>query len=652
MQARQRTVSQHALARCWSRFLLAALAAALLGAGSAQAARSVTGQPPGNSASREALVKLNGASATRAGALPSNYVPGEILVKFKAGTSAWARAQALAGQGGRQIRDLDRAGLVHVKLRAGQNVPDAVAAYQRDPGVEYAQPNYIYRALAAPNDTRYGELWGLKNTGQTVSSGTYSANNPGVAGMDMDAELAWDHVTDCRAVVVAVVDSGVNYTHTDLAANMWDGSAAGFPNHGYDFVDDDPDPMDTNGHGTHVAGIIGAVGNNGNGTAGVCWTARIMAVRVAGTFGTAATSAIVQGVNFAVSQGARVINMSLGSEAPFDRAFSDAIDNARNEGVVVVVAAGNGGADGVGDNNDGAGDDGDLSTAFYPCNFTHDNLVCVAALDQAYALADFSNWGSASVDVGAPGTNIVSEWPGTETVWSDDFSAGVGNWSFSPTGRNWVASQQDYGVLVHVMSDPSTFDLPYAPSVNDKAYRIFDFGAADVASISFHADFSVRDPGDFVRVLYDPSGGVPASVIAEVTNAWTGFALVPLAYEVPVSCLVATCSLGFNLQSDADGIVDFGLELAFVTVKTLSFDTTSYKTIDGTSMASPHVAGLAAMVMAYNPDYTYLDVISSIKNGGTPVAALAGRTTTGKAVNAMGSLAYINPPTGVTAVVR
>ncbi len=640
MHARQRTVSQHALARRWSRFLLAALAAALLGAGSAQAGRSVTGQPQGHDVPAETVAKLNGASAIRSAALPGPYVPGEILVKFKAGTSAPARAQSLAGQGGRKIDDLDRAGLVHVKLRAGQDVPDAVAAYQRDPGVEYAQPNYVYRLLAVPDDTRYGELWGLGNTGQTVPSPSYPIHNPGVAGMDMDAELAWDHVTDCRAVVVAVVDSGVNYTHADLAANMWDGSAAGFPKHGYDFVDGDADPMDTNGHGTHVAGTIGAVGNNGNGTAGVCWTARIMAVRVAGTLGTGTTAAVVQGVNFAVSQGAGVINMSLG-QGSFDQAFSDAVTNARNNGVVVVVAAGN-----EARNNDSG------TTPSYPCNFTHDNLVCVAALDQAYALATFSNWGSASVDVGAPGTNIVSEWAGTEAAWSDDFSAGVGNWAFSPAGQSWVASQQDYGVLVHVMSDPSTFDFFYTPNVNYKAYRIFDFGAADVASISFFADFSVRDPGDFVRVLYDPSGGVPASAIAEVTNDWTGLTLIPLAYEVPGSCLVATCSIGFNLQSDADGIVDFGVELAFFTAKTLSFDTTSYKTIDVTSMASPHVAGLAAMLMAYNPDYTYLDVVSSIKNGGTPVAALAGRTTTGKAVNAMGSLAYINPPTGIAAAVQ
>lgn len=166
------------------------------------------------------------------------------------------------------------------------------------------------------------------------------------------------------------------------------------------------------------------------------------------------------------------------------------------------------------------------------------------------------------------------------------------------------------------------------------------------------ADFSVRDPGDFFRVVYDPSGGVPGSVIDEFTSAWTNFALIPLSYEIPAGCLVATCSVGFSLQSDADAAADFGVELAFFTAKTLSFDTTSYRTLDGTSMASPHVAGLAAMLMAYNPDYRYLDVVSSLENGGTPVAALAGKTTTGKAVNAMGSLAYINPPTRVRAVVQ
>ena len=120
----------------------------------------------------------------------------------------------------------------------------------------------------------------------------------------MDIEAAWDYITDCSSMTVAVVDSGVNYNHTDLASNMWNGGAS-FPNHGFNFVNNNNDPMDRNGHGTHVAGIIGAIGNNSLGTTGACWKASIMAVRVLDAAGSGTTATVISGVNFAVANGAR-----------------------------------------------------------------------------------------------------------------------------------------------------------------------------------------------------------------------------------------------------------------------------------------------------------------------------------------------------------
>ncbi len=188
-------------------------------------------------------------------------------------------------------------------------------------------------------------------------------------------EAAWDRITDCRSVVIAVIDSGVNYTHQDLAANMWDGSAAGFPNHGYDFGDNDNDPMpapdDGSGHGTHVAGTIGAVGNNSLGTTGVCWQAKIMAIRARSSIGGYTSVSLMQSIDFAVSNGAKVINMSLGGPNP-DPAVEGAIANARNNKVIVVIAAGNGDSNGIGVNND--------TTPAWPCNSSQDNVLCAAAL--------------------------------------------------------------------------------------------------------------------------------------------------------------------------------------------------------------------------------------------------------------------------------
>src|SRR5208283_3029626 len=144
---------------------------------------------------------------------------------------------------------------------------EALAAYRDDPNVEYVQPNYIYHTTVAPDDTQYGQLWAFRNTGQTVNATIqgegwiYPTNNPGTAGYDIDIEPAWDHITDCSSVVVAVIDTGINYTQEDLAINMWNGGAA-YPNHGWNYVNGNNNPMDMNGHGTHVAGIIGAAGNN------------------------------------------------------------------------------------------------------------------------------------------------------------------------------------------------------------------------------------------------------------------------------------------------------------------------------------------------------------------------------------------------------
>jgi subtilisin family serine protease len=400
----------------------------------------------------------------------SQYVPGEVLVKFRPTAGTQGRMASAAARGHAILANLDRPGWAQVRVGVGQTVEAALSSYRDDPGVEYVQPNYIYRAAAAPNDSLYGQLWAFKNVGQ--------------AGNDMNIEPAWGHITDCSSVVVAVLDSGVDYTHEDLAANMWNGGSS-FPHHGHDFVDNDDDPMDPNGHGTHVAGIIGAVGNNGTGTTGVCQKASVMAVRVLNTEGDATTATAIQGINFAVTHGAKVINMSFVGGGSFDPLFSDAITNAQNSDVVVVVVAGNDTSD-----VDGA------SGARYPCNFIQPNLVCVAALDQNYALASFSNWGATSVDVGAPGTNILSTWAG-----------------------------------------------------------------------------------------------------AQSSNS-------------------------------------------------------SYNTINGTSMASPEVAGLASMLRAFNPQYTFIDTVNAIKSGGRSVPALAGKTASGKATDVMSSLAYINPPTAVTATVR
>ena len=214
----------------------------------------------------------------------AKFVAAEVLVKFKSNVTAQRQQDTTTNLGGRSFAPVGKKlKIAKIELQEGSDVIAAIQAYQTDPNVEYAQPNYIYHAAAIPNDASYGQLWGMNNTGQVISNPAYTANNPGTIGFDIDAESAWDQITDCRSAVVAVLDTGINYTHQDLTGNLWDGSGSGFPNHGFDFIDNDNDPMPTGGgedHGTHVAGTIGATGNNSIGVAGVCWRASIMSVRV------------------------------------------------------------------------------------------------------------------------------------------------------------------------------------------------------------------------------------------------------------------------------------------------------------------------------------------------------------------------------------
>ena len=585
-------------------------------------------------------------------AAAAKYVPGEVLVKLKRGTSTQAGQATVAALGHITLASLPN-NVLHVKIANGQTVAAAVAAYTGAPNVQYAQPNYIYHKTATPAAAQFGQQWAFNNTGQTIAppaayvqggGWVYPTNNPGTAGNDMHIQPAWGIITDCSKVVVAVVDTGVNYNQQDLAANMW--VNATYPNHGYNFTTEGAanDPMDYDGHGTHVAGIIGAAGNV---TTGVCWKASIMAVRVLDSTGSGTTATITTGLNWAVSNGAKVVNMSLGG-GTLDPLFSDAVTNAQTNDAVVVVAAGNSASD----NN---------LTPTYPCNFSQPNLICVAALDQAYQLATFSNWGATSVAVGAPGTNILSTFAGTSTLTSDPFTAGWTKTSTTLTG-GWVSTTYPTvsGGTVPVLLDPGTWPTGlYTASTTDSAYKTFNVAGNNVVVVNydFYSNLSV---GSTLTIAYSPSG--PSAFTAPTYNlpgtgagsdavATPPSASVFSAYSVNISnCATATCAIGFRLA--ASTIPDYGVAIGYFGLQTLSWNNNSYNTLNGTSMASPMVAGLAAMLRAYNPGYSFADVVGSIKNAGRSTASLAGVTSTGKAVDATASLAYINPPSGLSATVK
>jgi len=332
------------------------------------------------------------------------YTPGRLLVRFTPGLKAAQRTQMLNGLGGALIvREYKIVpGLCLVKLPAGLAVAQALQTFNRTAGIIYAEPDYVVNAVAIPDDALFDELWGMHNTGQTG----------GTSGADIDAPEAWEINTGSRQVVVAVIDTGVDYTHPDLTNNIWtnpgeipgnglDDDGNGFVDdvHGYDFVNGDGDPMDDHFHGTHVSGTIGAEGNNGIGVAGVCWKTSIMALKFLDAGGSGNTADAIAAIEYATLMGARVMNNSWGGGG-YEQSLKDAIDAAGAANIVFVAAAGN-----------DFGNDNDV-TPLYPAGYDSTNILSVMATDHDDLRSDFSNFGLTTVDLAGPGTDVLSCAPG------------------------------------------------------------------------------------------------------------------------------------------------------------------------------------------------------------------------------------------------
>ncbi len=332
-----------------------------------------------------------------------SYDPHSFLVRFRSDSVMTAGTSLAAGTELASPISLV-SGLWQVNVADGVDVHTALAAYQADPTVLYAELNYRVYVSLIPDDPLFPQLYGLHNTGQAG----------GIADADIDAAEAWDVHTGTGGTIVAVIDTGVDYTHPDLAGNIWTniGEANGSPGvdddgngfvddiHGYDFVNNDGDPMDDHSHGTHVSGTIGAVGNNTTGVAGVIFDVQIMGVKFLSAAGSGSLAGAVSALNYAVANGATISNNSWGG-GPFTQALFDAIAAAGQQGHLFIAAAGNDGSD-----ND--------QIPSYPASYNLDNIISVAATDNRDGRAFFSNFGQTSVDLGAPGVDILSTLPGNQ----------------------------------------------------------------------------------------------------------------------------------------------------------------------------------------------------------------------------------------------
>lgn len=340
----------------------------------------------------------------------------EVLVKFKPGVSL-ERIEELTSRFNDRVEDrIENApGWESIDDLDDADANQTVAQYLALPEVEYAEPNmeitlastfYAKILPVRPADPRFEDQWALSNSGQ----------RGGTQGADISAMIAWATTTGSDKVVVAVLDSGVDYTHEDLAPNIWVRPGSLGPYHdnelgmiddvnGFNALDNASDPMDENGHGTHCAGIIGAEGSNDIGISGVNWKVRIMPLKFmnAGGFGT--TKDAIEAINYVIDRkkagvNVRIISASWGSTQK-SRALEEVIRKAHENDILFVAASGN-----ASTNND--------RRPHYPSSYNVPNVISVAALDRNDQLTSFSNYGVKSVAIAAPGADILSTWLGNE----------------------------------------------------------------------------------------------------------------------------------------------------------------------------------------------------------------------------------------------
>jgi subtilisin family serine protease len=592
--------------------------------------------------------------------LPSNnalqvsrdYAPDELLVRFVNSIDLKKDEGINKAQTFSNAKKLDKKNYFKnsnsalYKIKDGKSVEQKIKDLQSDPNVASVQPNFKYSKTAIPSDTSFPNQWALQNTGQSVNGVI------GASGADIKASTAWDISEGAgNTIVVAIIDDGVAYNNADLTPNMWDGTLCVDENgdavnggclHGYEFNSDgsnDNDPLPDidgdNSHGTHVAGIIAAA-KDGAGVIGIAPFAKIMALKSKNLY----TSEIVSAIAFASNNGAKIINASWGGYGE-DSELRDAIANFSG---LFVTAAGN-------EENDNDGEYGGL----YPCSDDLPNIICVGATDQNDELASFSNFGASSVDVGAPGVNILST-VASENVFMDSITSGnppqnsdwtmtgsmsisggviIGDTNKNPYLDNAVntATQDNVvdlsGLSYGAMSFDATCDTEYISgsfSGNDSWADYMQMDLSNDGGASWVNDF-VRFDEAVLDKDADPTGSASATI--------SGLAIDPSFLTNNFKIRLKWVSNSIDNNHAGCSIDNIGID----TMGNGSGNQLAY--YDGTSMAAPQVAGLAALTAATYPNLSMAAIKNEILTKGDSLSSLDGVTLTGKRINAQNTLDYL-----------
>ena len=575
------------------------------------------------------------------------YVPGEVVVGFTKGSDSEQISdslEAIEAEDSESVQGLAKTRVVEID--EADDVEAAADELDDQAGVRWAEPNYIVQTQSLPNDPKLGLLWGLRNVGQNSQLNPVGSQlNPdgvpifGRPGVDVGAPSAWKKTTGSTRKI-AVIDSGIEATHPDLGPNLNRKLSRNFvatPDSGDPFDwKVDPDAWDDqNSHGTHVAGTIGAVGDNGLGVTGVNWKTRLVAVRSMGSTGSGNAADIAESFAYVGRKGIPIANASIGGQAGGEEVevWKEAIEASPD--TLFVISAMN-----AGTNND--------EVPYYPCNFKLPNILCVAAIDSRAKKPDFSNYGRKSVDVGAPGVAIESTVPNFSFPLDVDFTKGIANFDQQP----YPWKLEDLGAPVLIF-DGHDGDVP--SPVAEASATLKDpvdlsdqrFCRIDLGKFQFENTFKLGGNQSFsieYRVDGGPAKQVPNAEITagDLENIPEG---TPLTF--PLAELEGASEVEFSLVFKANGTLT---PLPLIVISKMKVECVSpmppegaYKAISGTSMASPHVAGVAGLVKSVAPKAGPEKLKKIIMNSVVPTKSLKGKTVTGGRVDAGRAVRFIRP---------
>ena len=508
-------------------------------------------------------------------------------------------------------------GLSLVSLPANMSVTDAVSYYSVQAGVSYAEPDYYRYITAVPTDPEFWRQWGLQNTGQV-----YKPNSsPGIPGADVKATGAWDIATG-NGPIVAVLDSGADYTHPDLAANIWTDPATG--THGYDAISGVLDPMDQHGHGSHCSGIIGAAANNGIGGSGINWNATIMPIRWLDSNGMGFVSDEIAAIGWASMHGAKIMSCSYGSSSP-SKSEEEMIAKTN---ALFFVAAGNSKAD------------IDINPE-YPAAYNLSNLIAVAATTPNDTLADFSNYGNHTVYLGAPGTGIYST---VRSVYEpvpltlEPFTT-LGNWTIA---GNWTLDSTRFVSApssVHGFVNLSADNSSSTPTVLTQNSSLINLTGIHNPVISYQISLEGKEGGVYLEIG-DTSGYIWMPLDATMTWSVTDNRFILKQVRIPDEFANQQIVLRFVAEGSGLGVTidDLTLSDGYGVLKEPEW---SY--YSGTSMATPMVAGAATLLSGYAPNATLSQIRDALLNSTDPIPALTNTTITGGRLNLTAALNAIHP---------